>query len=130
MRRVGLAVALLLIASSAWAFDLVSPGQHGSLANTETTSAANQPTVVTITGVAFKQAHLYQIAARCVGGTASVTVTNGGTMIFSTDTGFVGTTTKIIPFPVPLTGSINSTMVVTLGYCATNGILDLQADIY
>lgn len=131
MRRLLAALLLLALASPAWAWDQVSPSQHGTLQNSETTSAANQPTVVTITGVAFKQARLYQIAARCTAGTASVTVANGSTQIFSTDVGFVTTTTKLIPFaPVALTGSINTNMVITLGYCGTSGILSVQADIY
>jgi hypothetical protein len=134
MRRLGLALGLLaVLASAVWAFDPTAPTQHGTLLNSETVSAASGTAVATLTGVNFKQVHIYQIGARCNTTWASLTITNGGTTIFSSDTSFVSTNTKILSFtPVPLTGSVGATMVITLGPCAPGsiGTLDVQADVY
>lgn len=125
-------LALLLCAAPAQAFDPAGPTQHGTLTNTETVSAAGATAVKTITGVSFKQARVYSLTARCTATFASVRITNAGTQVWSTDTSFVSSNTKVQTFPVPYTGDLGATMVVTLGPCAPGDIatLDVQADLY
>src|ERR1700687_6227443 len=111
-----LLASILTVCGIAVGWDAPSPVQHGTLANTETASTASTAVTNTITGVAFKQVHIYKIGGRSSSiWFASFTVTNAGTTVWSTDASFVTTNYKEVNFVPAITGSVGSTMAVTLG---------------
>lgn len=135
MRWLALLAACLALPTGAWAFDTVGPTQAGLSSNTQVNSASNAATTIQIAAAANQRARLYSLSARCQGGAAprsSVTVTNGGTAIWSTGAASVSTTNYEKSWTVPLMGSVNSAMVVSIEPCGTDsvGILSIQADRY
>lgn len=115
-----------------------SPVQGGGHANastvfnSQTTGAANTAVVTTIAaGVANEKAHVYKVTARCSAGTSSLTVASGGTTIWTSETGAVGTTNFREEWATGLTATaIASAMDVTLAACGAGntGTLIVQAD--
>ena len=135
MRWLALLAAFLALPSGAWAFDAVGPTQAGLSSNTEVNSASNAATTIQIAAAVNQRARLYSLSARCQGGAAprsSVTVTNGGTAIWSTGAASVTTTNYEKSWAVPLMGSTNSALVVALAACGADsvGIMSIQADRY
>lgn len=129
MRRLfPLLAILLLVAAPAW-------GQFTSqtrfLANTvpPLTSAANTAVSHTITGVSGVRVRLYSVTARCSAGSAAVTVTDGGTTVF-TETGFIGVTWSGLAWVTPYTATLGATVIVTVGTCGVGNTstLVVQAD--
>jgi hypothetical protein len=107
-----------------------APVQGATLLNSQTTGAANTAVTATLTGAANTRVHLYSLAAWCSAGSASLTVQDGATTIWSTPTGTVGTTILTAAWPVGLTATTAANLVVTLGACGANntGTLIVQAD--
>lgn len=108
----------------------VSPVQGSNPVNSSTTGAANTAVSATVTGVAGKQTHIYYVLAVCSAPPAAalaLTVTDGGTTVFST---IVGNQGNVQQWPVALTGTVGGTMVVTMGACGAGitGTLNVQAD--
>lgn len=108
----------------------VATVQGAGLTNSQQVSAANTAVSKTITGVANQRAHLYRVDAFCSAGTSSLTITDGGTTIWSTPAGAVGTTEFTATWPVALSMTTGATGVITLGPCgaANTGTLIVQAD--
>jgi hypothetical protein len=104
--------------------------QGATLFNAQASSGSNTALVVTIAAAASTRAHLYKLQVLCVGGgTTSATVTDGATVISSMSApqnGMVNTET----WPVGLTGTTNTNMVLTLNACGTGGtgVMTYQAD--
>jgi hypothetical protein len=133
MRRLVWALCLsLLVPSAASAQPAVIPTQSTNSKNQEVTSGSAAAVSVTLTPSTQTRAKLYSVAARCSAGTAQLTVSDGGTQRWSSDTTFIGTTTKSLAWIPPLTGGVGSAVVVTLGTCGggNTGVLDVQADIF
>jgi hypothetical protein len=135
MRWIALLAAFLALPSGALAFDQVGPAQAGFSSNTQVNSASNAATTIQIAAASNQRARLYSLSARCQGGAAprsSVTITNGGTAIWSTGAASVSTTNYEKTWTVPLMGSPNSAMVVAIAACGADsvGILSIQADRY
>lgn len=106
--------------------------QGFTLFNSQTTGAANTAVTATIAAAASVRAQLYEINAYCSAGTATLTVTDGGTTIWATNGAEVPSTaaTRFVKqWPTALTGATNSAMVVTLGTCGVGntGTLAVQA---
>jgi len=111
----------------------VAPVQGPNLFNSQTTGAANTAVVVTIAAVADVRAHVYRIEANCSAGASSVTVTDGGTTVWSTLAGEVGAAARFRQqFTPALTGGTNSAVVITLAACGVGntGTLIVHADRY
>lgn len=106
------------------------PGQAKTLLNSETTGAADTAVTATLAGATGERVHLRAIDARCSAGTASVTVDDGATTIWSSAADEVGTTRFRETWPVALTGDTGNTMTVTLSTCGAGntGTLTVQAD--
>lgn len=128
-------VLTLVWISSAFAFDVVAPSQHGRSWNGLAISAANTAVSLTITPQASERARLSGASAFCSGGSASLSVTNGGSFsrgwvsspgLFGTNSGGIAWT------PTPFTGDLGAALVVTLGACGGGnvGTLTIQADTY
>ena len=126
------AVALVLVASSAWAQTPVVPSQAGNSKNQEVTSGTNSPVSVTLTATSATRARVYMIQARCSAGTAGITITDGATQTWSTGATEVGTTTFKQPFVPGYAGTRGNSMTITLTTCGggNTGPLDVQADIF
>lgn len=111
----------------------IGAGQGPTLFNSQQTGAANTAVSVTIAAAANQRAHIYRIEASCSAGTSQLTVTDGGTTVWSTPTGEVSTPRFREAFtPAALTGSTNSAVVITLGACGAGnaGTLIVHADRY
>lgn len=122
--------ALMVFPAGAW--DQTTPAQHGALFNSQTTAVAGTASI-TIAAAANTQGHIYSLAAFCSAGTATLSLTDGGTTTWSTNTGFVGTAIVGVSWtPVPYTGAINSALIVALSTCGggNTGTLSLQGDRY
>lgn len=106
--------------------------QGNFLFNSQTTGAANTAVVVTLTAVASVRSHVYTIDARCSAGTSNLTITDGGTTIWSTAAAEVGVVNFRREWPTGLTGAVNSAVVITLATCGVGntGTLIVQADKY
>jgi hypothetical protein len=98
--------------------------------NSETVSATNAAAVANFGNATFglQRDHLYSVSARCSAGTAQLTVSDGGTQIWSTAATEVSTTTFKFQWNPGLAGSLGKVMVVTLGTCGGGniGTLDVQ----
>lgn len=124
-------LALLLCASAAWAQPAMVPSQAGNTKNQEVSALAGSATV-TLTATNRTRARLYQIQARCSAGTAGITITDGGTQIWSTAATTVGTSIFNQAFQPGMAGGIGNALVITLTTCGggNTGTLDVQADVF
>ena len=70
--------------------------------------------------------------ANVTGSAASITITDGGTTIFTTEATFVTTTLKSLTWIPALTGALNSAIVITLSTCGVGnaGTLNTEVDRY
>lgn len=106
--------------------------QTGFIANSETVGAANTAVAPVMNGSTGERGHLYSIDARCSAGTSNVTVTSGGINLFTTTAAEVTTSRLRLQWPMGLTGSYGSNLVVTLAACGVGntGTLAVQMDRY
>lgn len=109
-----------------------APGQGLTLFNSQTVSAANTAVTITIAAMTGARTHVYSLDAFCSAGTSNLTITDGGTTIWSTPATEVPVTRDRISWPTGLTSATNSAIVITLAACgaANTGTLDVQADRY
>lgn len=112
-----------------------TPIQGNFLFNSQTTGAATTAVVVTIAaGGAGTRTHIYSVEGRCntAANTSSITITDGGTTIWSTAAAEVLAATNYVRvWSTGLTGATNSAVVITLAACAAGtGTLIVQADRY
>ena len=111
-----------------------TPVQGNALQNSQTTGAATTAVTVTIAALPSVRTHIYNVEARCntAANTSGITITNGGTTIWSTvATEVLAATNFVRTWPTGLTGSTNSAIVITLAACAAGtGTLIVQADRY
>lgn len=119
---------LFFSAAAAGAQPAFVPSQAGNTKNQQVTALAGSA-VVTLTGAPRTRAHLYTLDAVCSAGTATVSVTDGGTTIWS---GLVTTTVFTKSWNPGLTGTLSSNLVITLTTCGggNTGTLTVQADVY
>ena len=131
----------IVVASDQSAIPVTLGGSGGGVAvvqpattfNSETTSAVNTAITVSIaSGGGSTRVYLYGITARCSAGTASITIKDGvgGTTIWTSDSGFVGTSSASIAWTsAPLASSAANGMDIVLGTCGggNTGTLDVQA---
>lgn len=120
--------------ANAW---LTLPGQSngtannastGHVYNNQTTGVADTAVTATFTQQPGTQWRLISASAYCSAGTASLTVADGGTTIWSTPAGAVGTTLSTFNWTTPLM-FVGVAPTVTLGTCgaANTGTLIIQA---
>lgn len=114
------------------AAQVISGVQRDTILNSSTTGAANAATIVTLAAVTNQRAHLYKVDAFCSAGTASLTIQDGATTIF-TLTGAVPASPAHLDerfTPVGLTGSINTAMTITVSTCGVGNAstVNIQAD--
>lgn len=138
MRRAALALLAALLLALVGVADAqndgragVSPIQNLGSHNRQVTSAANTAVTITIDGAAHQRVHLSGITARCSAGSAQLTVTDGGALIWSSDSAFVGTSTRSVAWtPKPLATAMGNALAVTLGTCGSGntGTLAVQAE--
>ena len=130
---IAVAGALLLLGlwlSTVFAADIVTPSQHGTLANTFATATVNNAVTVTLAPGAAQRVRLYGFTAFCNVGQASASVTNAGTTLWLSDPNYITASTRITNFSPPLTGPIGGTLLVTISSCgaAQFGKVSVQAD--
>ncbi len=103
--------------------------QPANTFNSQTSGAANTAVTVTIAAANFQRGALYSLAARCSAGSASLTVKDGATDIFSTQAGAVTTSNFNPQWHTPLAASLNADLVITLSTCGAGntGTLSVQA---
>lgn len=103
--------------------------QPANTFNSQTTGAANTAVTVTIAAANGQRGALYSLAARCSAGSASLTVRDGATDIFSTQSGAVTTSNFSQQWHTPLATSLNADLVITLSACGASntGTLSVQA---
>ena len=108
------------------------PVQGTNLFNTQTTGAATTAVTVTLTALANARVHIYSVEGRCntAANTSGITVTDGGTTIWSTvATEVLAANNFVRTWPTGLTAATNSQVVITLAACAAGtGTLIVQAD--
>jgi hypothetical protein len=106
------------------------PIQSG-INNSQTTGAANTAVAVTLTASATQQVYVHSISARCSAGTASLTVTNGTSTVWSTNATEVGTATFEKTWNTALSSAADADPVITLSTCGVGntGTLIVQASI-
>lgn len=111
-----------------------SPTQGSIRFNSQTTGAATTAVVVTIAAMAGVRTHIYSVEGRCntAANTSNITITDGGTTIWSTTAAEVLAATNFVRNWSPgLTATTNSAVVITLAACAAGtGTLIVQADRY
>lgn len=111
-----------------------SPAQSTTLFNSQTTGGAIAAVAVTIAAVVGTRAHVYSVEGRCntAANTSGITITDGGTTIWSTvGTEVLAATNFVRNWTPALTGATNSAVVITLAACAAGtGTLIVQADRY
>lgn len=109
----------------------VSPVQETALFNTQTTGAATTAVTVTLTALPNLRSHVYAVDARCntAAATSTLTITDGGVTIFSSQTAITTTAANYEKqWNPPLTGATNSAVVITWAACsAGTGTLIVQA---
>lgn len=122
---------LFFVSSAAWAQPAMVPTQAGNTKNQQVAVLAGA-SVVTLTGGLHTRGHLYSLDAFCSAGTATLTITDGGTQIWSSVSGAVGTSVFTKAWNPSLTGTISANLVVTLGTCGggNTGTLSVQADVF
>lgn len=109
---------------------LLQPASTGnSQFNKETVSNTNTAVTFNPGGSQGTRWSLFSVNARCSAGTASLTVQDGATTIWSTAATEVGTTTFKFQWSPGLAGSIGNSMAITLSTCGSGntGTLDVQA---
>lgn len=123
------AVSILVAASLALAGD-VQLSQGLASVNQQTTAVAATATV-TIGADTGKRAKLYSLDAVCSAGTSTVAVKDGTTTIWATVAAEVTTTRLRVTWPVPLMGSPNTAMAITLTTCGggNTGTLTVQGSL-
>ncbi len=108
--------------------------QQGTLFNSQNVSALDTAIVVTIPAAADEQAHLYRLVLRCTPlarTTGNASIEDGlGNFLWVTSPGSVTTDETDIFFPVPLTGSVNTDLVLTMVSCGpgNQSIMEIMAD--
>lgn len=104
----------------------------GTLFNSQTTGGVTTAVVTTIAASAATRTHVYQVEGRCSAATSSITITDGGTTIWSTGAAEVAAAVNFVRvFATALTGATNSAIVITLAACtAGTGTLIVAADRY
>lgn len=112
----------------------VVPVQGPSLKNSQQTSAAATANTITIAAVASQRVHLRRIDASCNTATdtaATLTVTDGATVIWSLATAETVTSTgrTVVSWVPSLDGTTGAALTVTLAACTTGtSRLAVQAD--
>jgi hypothetical protein len=106
--------------------------QPATTFNSESTSAAATALTTSIAASGATRVYLYGVTVRCSAGNASVTVKDGvgGTVIWSSDPAFAGTSSNGIAWTsAPLATSAGNGMDIVLGSCGAGnvGTLDVQA---
>lgn len=123
---------LMMLAVPTWAQtpNPTVPAQRQPMNSGQLTAATNTAVVYTITGVTNARVRLMSFKARCSAGTSTVTITDGGTTVWSTTAGAIGTSDGGAVWMVPESRSVGGTVVVTLGACGVGntGTLNVQAD--
>ncbi len=128
------ALLLGLWLSAALAADVVTPSQHGTLANSYATATVAAAVAVTLAPPAAQRVRLYSFTAFCNAGAASASVTNStsGATLWLSDPAYITASARMTNFQPPLTGPVGSTLVVTVGACGTAatqfGKVSVQAD--
>lgn len=111
-----------------------SLSQSSTLFNSQTTGGAVAAVVVTVAAVVGSRTHVYSVEGRCntAANTSGITITDGGTTIWSTVATEVLAANNFVRNWTPaLTGSTNSATVITLAACAAGtGTLIVEADRY
>jgi len=148
MKKLTLVVALILACAApayaqftgTWPRDAAGqsapPTMHQQFgiasANTSTTGANNTAVTLTIPAAASQRGKIHSVSAFCSSGSASISITDGGTTIFTTENTFVTTTIKSLTWIPALTGALNSAMVITLSTCGVGnaGTLNTEVDRY
>jgi predicted amidohydrolase len=107
-------------------------GQASTTLNSQTVSAANSAIVKTVTGISNTKVYIYQLSAACSAGTASLTIQDGATTIWSTPSTGVGTTLLTFSWQTALATTVANNAVITLSTCgvANTGTLNVQASQY
>lgn len=113
----------------------MATSQRNTLFNSSTTGAANTAVVVTLAAAANTRARVYSVESFCAAaGTALLTITDGGTQIFTSTAAGIPTAPATLrrEWPVGLTGSTNSAVVITAATCGVGNTTTLmvQADRY
>lgn len=104
----------------------------GTLTNSQTVSAADTAVSVTLAATASSRSHVYKITGRCSAGTSTMSITHGGTTVWSTGATEIGTVNFREEWATGLTGPVNSAAVMTLATCGAGntGTLMVQSDIF
>lgn len=109
-----------------------TPVQGTNLFNSQTTGAATTAVTVTIAAIVFSRVHVYAVEGRCntAANTSGITITDGGTTIWSTvATEVLAANNFVRNWSPGLTAATNSAVVITLAACAAGtGTLIVQAD--
>jgi hypothetical protein len=104
--------------------------------NQSQNSSANATNVITLAaGAAGTRNRIYSASANCSAGTASFTITDGGTTIFQFQGNVVPSTPSIFSYnpTTPYTAiTAQNVVVITVGACGPNNTssLNVQADRY
>ena len=111
-----------------------SPIQGFRLQNSQTTGAATTAVPITLAAIVGVRHHVYSVEARCntAAATSGLTITDGGTTIWSTvATEVLAANNFVRNWSPGLTGAVNSAVVITLAACtAGTGTLIVQSDRY
>lgn len=104
----------------------------GTLTNSQTVSAADTAVSVTLAATANSRSHIYKVTGRCSAGTSTMSITHGGTTVWSTAATEVGVVNFREEWATGLTGPVNSAAVMTLATCGAGntGTLMVQSDIF
>lgn len=102
-------------------------GATGEIFNNQTTGAANTAVTTTFTQGTGTAWRIVSIAAYCSAGSASLTITDASTTIWSTPAATITTTFVSFTWPVPLM-LVGAAPAVTLGACGAGntGTLIIQ----
>lgn len=105
--------------------------QPATTKNTETTSGTNAAQTVSIAAVGGQRVYLYSVNVRSSAGTCSITVKDGvgGTVIWTSDANFVGSSSRTATWTTPLASSVGNGMDIVIGACGTGNTstLDVEA---
>ena len=106
------------------------PVQSPTLLNSSTTGAANSAVAVTLTATPNVRNMIRKVSAYCSAGSANLTIADGGTTIFNTPVGAVGTSIFDSQWNPGLASTTGNVATITLGACGVSntGTLIIQAD--